>query len=139
MPRYLDLTCSACGAEVNDLFVMKVPERIVHLEDGGLMEPVYRLRPTPAALEKNLAVVFRDKAGRIRYPGRNDSATPPNYERIVIRPADMERFCRENNVCHEDSNYNRGGRGAEGGSATPHLPSEEKRYEQFRRSTQGII
>jgi len=138
MPKYLDLECP-CGAQVDDLFVMKVPERIVHLECGREMEQVYRARLSTPALEKNLAVVFRDKHGRIRYPGRNDAPTPSGCERLVIPPREMDRFCRENNVLHEDSNFNRGGRGYDGGGTDPRLPSEEKRYERFRESTRGII
>jgi len=138
MPKYLDLEC-ACGAEVTDLFVMKVPSRIVHLECGREMEQVYRARLSTPVLEKNLAVVFRDKQGRIRYPGRNDAPTPRGYERLTIPPREMDKFCRENNVLHEDSNYNRGGRGFDGGGTDPRLPSEEKRYEKFRESTRGII
>jgi hypothetical protein len=138
MPKYLDLECP-CGAQVDDLFVMKVPEHIVHLECGREMEQVYRLRPTIPALEKNLAVVFRDRNGKIHYPGRNDLPTPKGYERVVLHPSQMDRFCRENNVLHEDSNYNRGGRGCEGGGSDQRLPSEEKRYERFRELTRGII
>jgi len=138
MPKYLDLTCSKCGVEVNDLFVMKVPERIIHLECDAEMEQVYRPRPKVPILEKNLAVVFRDAQGRIRYPGRNDAPTPPGYERVTIPPSQMDRFCRENGVVHEASNFNRG-RGLDDSLPSPQLPSERERFERFRRSTQGVF
>jgi hypothetical protein len=140
MPRFLDLTCSKCGAEVSDLLVMKVPSRILHMEDDGVMEQVYRLRPKPPALEKNMAVVFRDKNGKIRYPGRNDTPTPKGYERVVIPPSQMDQFCRDNKVLHEDSNFDRGsGRAFDTDKPEPKLPSERERYERFRRSTQGVF
>jgi hypothetical protein len=138
MPRYLDLTCTRCGVEVNDLFVMRVPKRIIHHECGGEMEQVYRPRPSRPTLEKNMAVVFRDAQGRIRYPARSDAPTPAGYERVVIPPREMESFCKAHGVLHEESNYNRG-RGVDDTLPSPKLPPERERYERFLKSTEGVF
>lgn len=115
MPRYLDLECSGCGAEVSDLFVMKVPDRIIHMECGSVFELVYRVRQNQVVQlsEKDAIVVFRAADGRLRYPGRNDAATPTGFERIELRTRSaVDQFCKQNNVRHEATDFDRGtGRG----------------------------
>lgn len=114
-PRYLDLECSGCGAEVTDLFVMRIPEKVIHLECGAPFEQVYRPRRNQVAqlAEKDAIVVFRAADGRLRYPGRNDSVTPKGYERVELRTrAAVDQFCRANNVRHEATDFDKGsGRG----------------------------
>lgn len=141
MPKYLDLECP-CGAQVDDLFVMKVPSRIVHLECGGEMEQVYRLRPRNAQWgDRAAVVVFKDAQGKIHYPGRNDVATPKGCERVELRSmTDVRRFEREHNVISHIGHFDSGsGRSIDDDTPTPKLPSEHERFERFRELTRGII
>lgn len=111
MPKYLDLTCSMCGVEVNDLFVMRVPSRIIHMEDGGVMEQVYRLRTRANAQwsDKDAVVVYRKPDGSFSYPGRNDRPTPSGCERIVMRSLrEVEAFEKRANVRSEMAWYDPG-------------------------------
>ena len=110
MPKFLDLTCSKCGAEVNDLFVMKVPSRIVHLECDGEMEQVYRLRPRSAQWgDRDAVVVYQKPDGCYSYPGRNDRPTPQGCERIVMRSLrEVEAFEKKANVRSEMAWFDKG-------------------------------
>jgi hypothetical protein len=115
MPRYLDVVCELCKIEVNDLFVMKVPDRIIHLECGRVMNSVYRARQSHVSQlsEKDAIVVFKKPDGSISYPGRNDSPTPAGCERIELRTRRaVDQFCKRNNVRHEATDFDKGtGRG----------------------------
>lgn len=115
MPKFLDLTCSKCGVEVNDLFVMRVPTRIIHMEDDGEMEQVYRLRPKQNVQwsDRDAVVVYRKPDGSYSYPGRNDRPTPPGCERIVMRSLrEVERFEKQAGVRSEMAWFDKGsGRG----------------------------
>jgi hypothetical protein len=142
MPRFLDLECSACGAEVDDIFFMRVPERIVHLEDGGTFEQVYRLRPSNAQWsDRDSVVVFKDAQGHVKFPLRNDAPVPPGCERIVMRSLrEVERFERDHNVRSHIAHYDSGsGHSADDAAPPSNLPSERERYERFRESTRGIF
>jgi hypothetical protein len=115
MPKFLDLDCPACGEQVRDLFVMQVPERVIHLPCDTEMEHVYlpRQRERTQWSDKDAVVVYRKPDGSIVYPGRNDSPTPAGMERVVMRDLrSVERFEREHGVRSEMAWFDRGsGRG----------------------------
>lgn len=141
-PRMLDLRCTRCDVEVEDLFVRNVPSRIVHLECGGEMEQVYRLRHKNAQWgDRDAVVVFKDSQGRIRYPGRNDVVPPKGYERVVMRSMqEVQRFEKEHNVVSHIAHFDSGsGRAIDDGMPTRRGPSEAERYERFREATRGIF
>jgi hypothetical protein len=141
-PRMLDLRCTNCGAEVIDLFVMRVPSRIVHLECDGEMEQVYKLRPQSAQWgDRDAVVVFRDAQGHIRYPGRNDAVPPRGYEKVVMRSMhEVRQFEKAHGVVSHIAHFDNGsGRAIDDEPPTPRLPSERERWERFRKSTQGIF
>ena len=75
MPKFLDLQCE-CGAEVNDLFVMKVPEHVIHLECGKEMQSVYRARKRATAQwsDRDAVVIFQKPDGTYAYPGQNTAS-----------------------------------------------------------------
>lgn len=142
MPRLLDLTCTVCGIEVDDLFVTNVPPRIVHLECDGEMEQVYRLRPRNAQWgDRAAVVVFRKPDGSISYPGRNDAPTPPGAERVVMRSLrEVERFSRDHGVVAHIAGYDQGsGRAIDDDLPAPSRQSEEQRYDKFRERMRGIL
>lgn len=141
-PRMLDLTCTSCGAEVDDLFVMRQPSRIVHLECGGEMEQVYRLRPRSAQWgDKDAITVFRKPDGSFSYPACNDKPTPPGMERITIKShAELRRFEREAGVVAHVSGYDSKSPNAiDDERPAPRRESEHERFERFRRATQGVF
>ena len=110
----LDLVCSVCGTEVTDFFVMRIPPQILHHEDNGVFEQVFRPARSPLQLsERDAVVVFRKPNGELSYPARNDKPTPKGYERIVLKSfREVESFSRQNGVVHEASHFDRGsGRG----------------------------
>lgn len=145
MPKYLDLECSQCGAEVDDMFVRQVPPLIIHLECGGTMEQVYRLRSryrNAQWSDKDAVVVFRDAQGKYRYPATNTAATPKGYERVELRSLrEVETFERHAGVRSEMAWFDKGsGRGHDSETPGPKpVESEDKRFERFRRATQGVL
>lgn len=108
--RFLDLRCTKCGAEVDDIFFRHVPPRIVHLEDGGEFEQVYKFRTKDAQWsDKDAVVVYRKPNGEFSYPGRNDRPTPPGCTRVVMRSLrEVEAFERQAHVTNEAMHYDRG-------------------------------
>lgn len=140
MPRFVDLECP-CGAEVTDLFVMKVPRSFVHLECGGTMEQVYRLRPRVAQWsDKDAVVVFRKPDGSIAYPARNDKPTPPGCTRIVMKSmSEVDSFCREHKVMNVARDFDRGTDRDHSSDPTVPTQREHQRYERFREATRGIF
>jgi hypothetical protein len=114
MPKFLDLECP-CGAEVTDMFVMKVPEHVIHMECGKEMEPVYRIRKRPNVQwsDRDAVVVYQKPDGSFSYPGRNDKATPAGCERIVLRSLrEVEAHEKKANVRSEMAWFDKGsGRG----------------------------
>ena len=142
MPRLLDLECSGCGAEVDDFFVMRPPCRLIHLECGGELEPVYRLRPRAAQWsDRDSITVFRKPDGTFSYPMRNDVKTPPNCERVSIRSLpELRAFERQAGVTSHIANYDSTGRSIDDETPSPqHRESEDQRYNRFRESTRGIF
>ena len=113
MPKFLDLECP-CGAEVTDMFVMKVPEHVYHLECGKEMEPVYRVRKRDAQWsDRDAVVIFQKADGTFAYPGQNTARTPANCERIVLRSLrEVEAHEKKANVRSEMAWFDKGtGRG----------------------------
>jgi hypothetical protein len=143
MPKFLDLTCSKCGWEVVDLFVMTVPDRIIHDQCGGEFEHLF----LPASRkysqwgDKDAVVVFRTPSGEIKYPMRNDAPTPPNCERVTMRSLrEVESFERQHNVRSEFAWYDKGsGRGHDDGEPQPKTGSmsREQREAAFMRAWRG--
>jgi hypothetical protein len=144
MPRFVDLEC-LCGAEVIDLFVMRVPTRFVHLECGNEFEQVYRLRPRVAQWsDKDAVVVFRKPDGTIAYPARNDKPTPSGCTRIVMKSmSEVDSFCRTHNVMNVMRDFDRG-TDRDHSTVTSNdvvrsTRRERQRYERFREATRGIF
>jgi hypothetical protein len=145
MPRFLDLTCTGCGVEVNDLFVMKVPSHIVHFECGEPMEQVYRLRSRSAQWsDREAVVVFRKPDGTISYPATNTKATPLGCERIVMKSmSEVDSFCRTHNVMNVMRDFDRG-TDRDHSTVTSNdvarsTRRERQRYERFREVTRGVF
>lgn len=114
MPKFLDLECP-CGAEVTDLFVMRVPSHLIHWECGKEMETVYKVRKKPNVQwsDKDAVLIFKKPDGSYSYPGRNDKATPTGYERIYLRSLrEVEAHEKKANVRSEVAWFDKGtGRG----------------------------
>src|SRR5512146_1364783 len=114
MPRMLDYRCASCGHEVLDKFFMEVPDVYPCPQCGAAMDRAwYVLRGQRAPWsDADSVVVFRDKDGGLRYPGRNDVPTPAGYERVVMRSLrEVDKFERQHNVVNEAMHYDRNGRG----------------------------
>lgn len=142
MPKMLDLECRNCGAEVDDLFFLKVPNHIIHLECGGEMDLVYRLRSRSAQWsDRDAVVVFQDKEGHYRFPGRNDVETPKGYQRVELKSLrEVEKFEKSANVRSEIAWYDRGsGNSFDKDAPQPKKMTESERYDRFRKITQGIF
>ena len=103
MPLY-DLRCDQCNTET-EVFTQTIPDRFVHMDCGSEMNHVWRpSAKTPRVhLDDQAAiVVFKDREGKIRYPGRNDAKTPPDCERVVMRSIrEVDKFCAANHVRNE--------------------------------------
>ena len=114
MPKFLDLECP-CGAEVTDLFVMRVPEQVIHMECGRTMEPVYRTRKRVNVQwsDRDAVVIFQKPDGTYAYPGQNTVPTPNGCERITLRSLrEVEAHEKKANVRSEMAWYDKGsGRG----------------------------
>jgi len=142
MPRMLDLECSKCGEIFRDLFVMRVPPRIVHFGSDenpcmGEMEQVFLPRARHAQWsDRDAVVVFRKPDGSISYPGRNDVRTPPGCERVMMRSLqEVNRFERDNKVCCEAMHFN-SGNGMPSIDRLP-IPTERERLDAFMRAHRG--
>lgn len=144
----LDLSCKRCGEEVDDFYVQKVPQRIIHMFRtdgaycGGRLEQVFRLRPRNAEWsDRDAVVVFKYPDGRISYPGRNDKETPRNAERVVMRSLrEVERFSRDHGVTAHIAGYDQGsGRAIDDDQPAPSRQAEEQRYDRFRERMRGIL
>lgn len=115
MPRLVDLRCPQCGDEVEDFFVMEMPDRFVHYECDVEMEIVWfgfgkNRKQNAQWSDKDSVVVFLDqKTGKPRYPGRNTAPTPSGYDRHVMRSLrEVERFERNHGVRNEAMHFDRG-------------------------------
>jgi len=84
--------------------------------------------------ERDKCVVYRERSGKIRYPGRNDQPTPSDCERVEIRSlADMTRFERDYNVTNEAMHYDKGtGRGFESGDRHDGRPVAPPKWAPLR-------
>lgn len=143
MPRMLDVECEKCGAQARDIFVMRVPEEVIHFGDAGecmgTMEEVLLPRSARHAgwSDGDAVVVFRKADGSLSYPMRNDSATPAGCERVVMKSLrEVERFEKEHGVRCEAMHYN-SGNGAPIIDHIDSLPSIEKRRDSFMRAWNG--
>lgn len=117
MPKMLDADCSACDFQVRDLFLMRMPDRLIHFGCGGTLEPVYAARPQDRTQwdDKTMVLVFKNPDGSIRYPGRNDVKTPEGCERVEIRSLHaLDKFCRDNHVVNHAAHYDSNGRSFDG-------------------------
>ena len=73
--------------------------------------------------EKDAVVVFRKPDGSYSYPARNDKATPPGCQRIVMRSLrEVERHEREAGVRSEIAHFDRGSGNGFDTKPLPHLP-----------------
>lgn len=111
MPRFLDLVCPRCGVEVNDLFFMRTPKIVIHMECDVEMEQVYRLPSKKNAQwsDRDAVVVYRKPDGEYSYPGRNDRPTPAGCTRVVMRSLrEVEAFERQTGTRNEAMHYDRG-------------------------------
>ncbi len=106
-----DLRCSTCNLTLIDFFLPCVPDTILHATCGGTFDIIYenwRKRGNAQWGSRDASVVFRNAQGHIRYPGRNDTPTPPGHERVEIRNlADMTRFERKHDVTCEAMHFNK--------------------------------
>ncbi len=106
-----DLRCSTCNLTLIDFPLPRVPDVIVHAICGGTFDIVYEnwyRRGNAQWGHRDVSVVFRDAQGKIRYPGRNDTPTPPGHERVEIRSlSDMHRFERTHDVTCEAMHFNK--------------------------------
>lgn len=114
MPRMLDYDCRSCGHSIRDKFFMEVPDVYPCPQCGAAMDRAwYVLRGQRAQWsDADSVVVFRDKDGGLRYPGRNDVPTPAGYERVVMRSLrEVDKFERQHHVVNEAMHFDRNGRG----------------------------
>lgn len=112
MPRLVDLVCKVCGKEEHDKFFMILPDAFQCGACGGRCDEVWwapRTKKDAQWTEKDAVVVFRDTAGNLRYPGRNDRPTPHGYERLVMRSLrEVEAFEKQAKVTCEAMHYDSG-------------------------------
>lgn len=111
MPRMLDIICPSCDKTWHDVFVSRVPDRII-CECGAQAFVAIGTPSRQPWHERDSIVVFKDANGNIRYPGRNDTPTPSGYERVVMRSLlEVDKFEREHHVVNEAMHFDRNGRG----------------------------
>lgn len=144
MPRFLDLECAACGERVIDLFVMRVPDSLIHIEknDGtpcyGTLDQIFLPRTRDAQWsDRDAVVVFRKPDGTFSFPARNDIPTPPNCERVEMRSLrEVERFEHQAGVRSEIAWFDKGsGRGFDqSDSSRSSLASYKERERRFMES-----
>jgi len=130
-----DYRCPTCGYELTDFALPTIPDVIRCVDCGGEIEILYRARTRNAQWhERDKCVVYRERSGKIRYPGRNDQPTPSDCERVEIRSlADMTRFERDYNVTNEAMHYDKGtGRGFESGDRHDGRPVAPPKWAPLR-------
>lgn len=139
----MDLECRKCGAVLRDVFLRKVPKRLIHCKTAksrctGVMEQVFLPRPRNAGWsDKDAVVVFRKPDGSISYPSQNNCQTPKGCERITMRSLrEVESFEKQNGVRCEAMHYN-SGNGAELLDHIDVMPSLEKRQDAFLKAWHG--
>lgn len=132
-----DLRCPTCHDIMPDFPLPYVPDGdIIHWPCGTACQIVSNSRHYHAAVHhKERCVVFRDKNGKIHYPGRNDVAAPAGFERVELNSfREIEKFSRENNTRNEIEGYEvRGtGRGFEydGNPVAPPNWKEQIRWQE---------
>jgi len=114
MIRTIDWLCSCCGVEIIDALADEQEEKRC-LQCHTPMEQVWwRTRMRAGEWDDASAVlVFRDKDGNVRYPGRVDAPCPSGFEPVRLRNLHaVEKFEREHNVRSEMAWFDKGsGRG----------------------------
>lgn len=115
MPRMMDYDCASCGFQIRDKFFMEVPDVHPCPQCGAAMDRAWYVlrRERTQWDDASAVVVFRDREGKIRYPGRNDVPTPADCERVVMRSLrEVESFEKQHGVRSEMAWYDKGsGRG----------------------------
>ena len=119
MPARHDLECADCHERIADFIFISAADAarpLKHWPCGGALDIVFSGAPVHQPWHPSDAiVVFKDKDGNVRYPGRNDVPTPDGFERVTMRSLrEVERFEREHNVRSEVAWFDKGsGRGSE--------------------------
>ena len=112
MKRMVDLRCTKCGTEVENVFMDEDARRYSGC-CNTLMEQIWWKRPRGPAQwsDKDAVLVFKGPDGQIRYPGRHDAHMPDGYEKVYLRSlADVNRFEHDHNVVNHVMHYDSNGR-----------------------------
>ena len=112
MPRCVDLRCMGCGREQANI-LLAVEETVECVDCHATMEQIWWSRPRKQAQwgDNDAVLVFQDKEGKIRYPGRHDAKLPDGYERVYLRSLkEVDRFEREHGVVNHTMHYDNNGR-----------------------------
>ena len=109
MPRMVDWSCS-CGHEEADAFVDADATRKCPKCSAPMEQIWWRTRQRSGEWDDASAVlVFTNRDGEIRYPGRTDAPCPAGYEPVRLRSLRaVERFERQHGVRSEMAWYDRG-------------------------------
>lgn len=114
MPRMLDLKCPQCEEILVDVFMMNVPEHIIHFPCRTEMDVVvgyYRPRSAQWS-EGDKVVIFKKPDGTYSFPATNSKATPPGCERIEARSdRELAKIEKMTNTLNESRHFDRNGRG----------------------------
>lgn len=141
--RLLDLECEKCGKVLRDVFLRKVPRKLIHNKTDktsrcqGVMEQVFLPSNRGGQWsDKDAVVVFKKADGSISYPARNDLKTPKGCERVVMRSLrEVEKFEKEAGVRSEMAWFDKGsGRSFDDVGDASHLPSVQERFKLFQRA-----
>jgi hypothetical protein len=112
-----DHRCPKCG-KVFERMVRWDEER-VKCECGGDASRIFISHREYRAQSFDPVLVFRDKSGHLRFPGRNQGAPPKGYEPVLLRTtSEVRKFEREVNAKERKRYFE-------------HKERQEKRFEQW--------
>lgn len=109
-----DLYCPTCSESMPDTMLESkwLDGTLVHFPCGTALQIVSGTRHHASIHASELCVVFRNAAGEIHYPGRNDVAPPTGYERVELRSfKEVEQFSRDHGCRNEIEGFDQRGTG----------------------------
>lgn len=118
MAVYVDISCTACDATLNDQWSDMIGLPHVGCPSSGAWERVWTLCPSvaPNTHPSERVVVYEsEREGKIQYPGQNNVPVPDRlqsrgYVRRELNVRDLHAFEKKHNVMNERRHYDRNGR-----------------------------
>lgn len=121
-----DFRCRRCG-KVFERSVDWNVDSVSCRECGGNSDRVFISSREYRAQAFEPVLVYRDKSGHIRFPGRNQGVTPKGYEAVYLRTStDVRKFERQMNARERERYFE-------------HKERHERRFEEWTRNARSEL